>query len=457
MQRETPVTSERAAPRRGTPAPSRFGTRAGAPGASSDRQRGRRSPRGAARSERHASAALLLLLGTLAACARPVPPPAPVPTGTAFAPDGTLQARIDPRPTAHGLAWLGADVAASMPLGDGRAVWLFGDTLLGTVRIDCPDRAPYCDRVADDDAFIANSIGIMPAGGPIAFAWRQQDGEAAPVFRADAPDEILWPLAVVRLGDRLVIAANRHTRSAGLAPVGNTYLVVADARGPPARWTVTRHAVPGVVALDDPERALTWTTALVPDGPHLYVVGQRGVGFYARTVLARLALDQVGRDDWRPAPEYLLDADSAGTTWSRTLDVERLHEVVGLPGTTEATLERHPTLGWLTYRLAPFGDVIHQYSAAAIEGPWHDDGVAYRLPAPWSGQCHAPAPSCPGQGWIAYGVKSHPELAAPGSVVLTYNVNLLQEHGGASARLLRDVRGFYVPQVVTGSPLPARR
>jgi len=402
---------------------------------------------------------LALLVVLLAGCVRPspAPPPAPPTVSAPFGPDAAIQARIDPRPATSGLAWLGGDVAASVPLGDGRAVWLFGDTLLGSVQIDCPGNEDYCHRVADEDAFIANSVGVLPPDGPLAFHWRQQGETAGPIFRAPAADEIIWPLAVVRLGDRLLIAANLHTRTAGLTPVGNAYLMVADARGPPEHWVVTRHMAPGVLDLDDQQRALTWTTALVPADGWLYVFGQRGVGFYARTVLARLPLDTIGGAGWQLAPEYLLDVEGGGTTWSSALDVGRLHEVVGLPGTTEATVDRHPTFGWLTYRLAPFGSEIHQYSAQSLEGPWSDDGVAYTLPAPWSGPCRAPAPSCAGSGWIAYGVKSHPELAPPGWVVLTYNVNLLNDRGGSTARVLWDVPGFYVPHVVSGSPLPPRR
>jgi hypothetical protein len=402
-----------------------------------------------------AATAAFLVTALLTGCVRPAPTPPAVPR--VIAPDASLQRRLDPRPVAHGLAWLGGDVAASVPLDDGRSVWLYGDTLLGTLRTDCQDGEAYCDRVADEDVFIANSVGIMPPGGRVAFHWRREGGGAAPIFGPSERDEILWPLAVVRLGDHLLIAANRQMRTAGLRPVGNTYLLVEDARGPPEGWTVTRHAMPGVGALEDPREALTWTTALVPVGPDVYVVGQRGVGFYARTVLARMEREAITRPGWQPAPEYLLDAAPGQTTWSRVLDVARLHDVAGLPGTTEATIEQHPELGWLTFRLAPFGDAIRQYSASSLEGPWHDDGVAYTLPAPWRGPCHAPADACPGGGWIAYGVKSHPELAAPGEVVLTYNVNLMRDRGGDTAPVLRDVPGFYVPRVVSGPPLPSRR
>lgn len=54
-------------------------------------------------------------------------------------------------------------------------------------------------------------------------------------------------------------------------------------------------------------------------------------------------------------------------------------------------------------------------------------------------------------------MKSHPQLAPPGHVVLTYNVNLLDDRGGDSAGELREVPGFYVPRVVSGPPLAARR
>src|SRR5262245_17523327 len=93
--------------------------------------------------------------------------PAPVPS-PAESRATAVQALLDPRPGGSGLDWLGADVASSFALGGDRYVWIFGDTLLGAVRRDCPHGITYCGRAPLDDdpdrSMIANSVGVMRIG-----------------------------------------------------------------------------------------------------------------------------------------------------------------------------------------------------------------------------------------------------------------------------------------------------
>jgi hypothetical protein len=49
-----------------------------------------------------------------------------------------------------GQGWLGADIAYSIPLEDGRDLWIFGDTLYG------PERKV----VEDDPRMVRNSVGV---------------------------------------------------------------------------------------------------------------------------------------------------------------------------------------------------------------------------------------------------------------------------------------------------------
>src|SRR5207249_6485136 len=94
--------------------------------------------------------------------------------------------RSDPR-------WLGSDDAYSVPLGDDRTLWLFGDTFVdGSTRRDA--------------AFVRNSIGIQHGNDPtrasIEFGWgRARDGSFF-----EAPDGVwYWPLHGARIGGRLVL------------------------------------------------------------------------------------------------------------------------------------------------------------------------------------------------------------------------------------------------------------
>jgi len=53
-------------------------------------------------------------------------------------------------------------------------------------------------------------------------------------------------------------------------------------------------------------------------------------------------------------------------------------------------------------------------TAQTLTGPWSSH-VVYDLPERWS----------PEGDYFAYAVKAHPELAAEGEIVLTYNVNMI--------------------------------
>lgn len=378
-----------------------------------------------------------------------------------FAPDPVRQRLIDPQPASQGLSWLGGDVATSAPVAERRWIWLFGDTLLGTVSDHCASGVTYCDRSIDDDPFramIPNSVGVMVRNedgsfSPLAKFWRLEDGQPAPIFAAANPGEFLWPIAAVHVQRHLIVAANRHTRKRGLFALGNVVLRVDNPEASPDAWTYSRHPLPNVFDETTDSGPLTWSTALTVVADFLYVFGERGVGFEARTVLCRLALDDIATPDWEPAPEYLLQSAN-GLTWSARFDLGRLHALEGLPGTSEATIAFDDRFGWYTFQIPPLAFEIRLYTARDPIGPWRDRGVVYAIPPPWS-----PRPGCAGpqgcdvSGYAAYAVKAHPELAPAGGQVLSYNVNLDGTGQHTAELAIERVHGFYVPQIISRGPL----
>lgn len=401
-------------------------------------------------SSRHARAARVLAFAILAACRAPGPSQTPRPAGV---PDPALQRLLDPRPATPGPAWLGADVASSIPLADGRIVWIFGDTLLGSVRDDCPPPARYCDRdVREDEAdgMIASSLAIMrrgPGGAPLPIEpfWPRADGDAAPVLPALAPGEFLWPMAITRVGDTLVVSASRHTRASGLHSLGSVLLRVRNPGDPPAawRWEAAPVAESHPASAERPQ--LTWMTALVPDGDWIHVFGERAVPFASETLLARFRASDAHGADWTPRLEFLSDG---GRRWLPAYDPARAFTLPGLPGTTEATVHWDRRLGWCTFRIPPFAFEIRLYTAGALAGPWRDRGVVYQLPARWS----APRRPDGTPRYAAYAVKAHPWLGDGSDVVLTYNVNLLDGTYESAAAAAEREDAFYVPQVVRVAP-----
>lgn len=408
--------------------------------------------------------------------AGPVPPPASASraTGAAaaeaprLAPDAALQALLDPYPAEQGPSWLGGDVATSIRLAEDRWVWIFGDTLLGHVGDRCADGRPYCDRrVSDGDAgMISNSAGTMFRGTdgalwPVVKYWRTDPaGAPAPLFTAPG-EGFLWPLAGVRVGPVLLVAANRHTFASGLSPIGNVLVRVWNPDAPPDAWLYDVHELDGFRAATDTAPTLSWTTALVPHGDGLYVVGSRDAGPHARTVLARLDVHAVADRAWQPVLDYLHDAACAAPAWQRALDPARLHVIEGLPGTSEATIDAAPGVGWYSFQVPALHYEIRLYTADDLLGPWVDRGVAYELPDGWlatKGHCPdpqrvwaeangAPVPAECEPRFAAYAAKAHPELAPHGFAV-TYNVNTWGGGYEAAVHALETMPGFYVPQVV---------
>lgn len=416
--------------------------------------------------------ALLVLLFSLASACAPRMPAAPTWQGTPaeiphssdgsyFAPSEALQFLVDPYPAPEGPSWLGADVGTSIRVSEDRYIWIFGDTLLGAVRDHCPDDETYCDRKVDHGGerigMIRNTAGVSERGDDGSFRrvvkyWPTRDGDPHDTFASGVEGQFLWPLAGVRAGEPVLIVANRHTPESGLAPVGNVILRIANPDADPPDWKITRHELPNFRAFDGPAPSLVWTMAIVHLGRHAYIFGERGSAFDAETVLARVAVADVTAADWAPKPEYLMRTSEGDLQWSHDFEVDRLHVVRGLPGTSETTVNYDPAVGWYSYQLPPLDFDVYLYTAPDLEGPWRNSGVVYRLPAPWSTTrneaCPDGAITC--MEYIAYAVKAHPELAPPGGRVLTYNVNLGSGSLRGAELAAERVPGFYVPQMVVG-------
>jgi hypothetical protein len=394
------------------------------------------------------SSRLLVALGfaALGACGFPALPVAPPVT-----PAATIQRLVEPRPSGRAVDWLGGDVASSARLSAGRWAWIFGDTLLGRTRRDCPRGVSYCGRILENDeerAMIANSVAIMRIGsdgrpGPLEPYWRTIDGHPAPIFEADRPGEFLWPLALARTGRPLLVTASEHSRATGLFSLGSVLLCVENPDDVPTHWRYTRHVLPNTIRAGLGRAQLSWATALVPLGTHVYLFGERGTGPGSQTVLARFDVEQTATAAWEPALEYLV-GDARGLAWQRTFDAARLYPIPGLPGTSETTFHQAGDGRWRTYRIPPGTFEIRLYTASSLLGPWRDEGIVAGIPAPWSDATRSDG----SPRYAAYAVKAHPELGSADRPVLTYNVNVTD--GSFSSAVEEAVRepDFYVPRTL---------
>lgn len=92
--------------------------------------------------------------------------------------------------------WAGADTAGSLRLADGRVLWLYGDTWVGSVAADGT-------RVTE--AFVSNSVGVQH-GSCVEFLVSGGPGAWSPFFAADAdPTTHWWPAAAVEHRGRIYV------------------------------------------------------------------------------------------------------------------------------------------------------------------------------------------------------------------------------------------------------------
>jgi hypothetical protein len=320
----------------------------------------------ARRARRVRTASVVLALLVLGGC-RPDPPGPEVITCLPHDPAAAVdyQQAFDTRGV-----WAGGDIGASVDLGDGRVLWLFGDTFVDGL-----------GPLGQPGAMVRNSV-VVQQGRCFSLVNAGTPGHRRDALPAVAPGEWLWPSG----GVVDVLPAPTAARAAGTVRI--TALRMAAAPGPPGwNWRVTGVAVVSlrtedlavVAATPAPitqDGAVQWGGGTFAAGPWVYVYGwRRDHQVVARTTVAGMATEPwevLGAGGWTtdreravqpviaPAPAaqfwvvpyaggYLasakraeMDSHDVSTWWGPTpVGPFRL---VGQAGTTEGTGSP-----WITY------------------------------------------------------------------------------------------------------------
>jgi hypothetical protein len=271
--------------------------------------------------------------------------------------------------------WLGADGAYTIDLGDGRVLWLFGDSFVAT--------SPALVR--SESTMVRNSVAVMtghdPATATMQLAWR--DGSPPTSFFPEDGDHWFWPNDGVREPDGTLVvflSEVRATPNQGLGFAGAGYRAVSmDPSGPPGQWQLA--PVPTTPAPFDATANVTCTAV---DGNELVAVFSGG--HLARWPLGTLDLSA---PQWSPA-------------------------VVIPDASSECSLQRVND-HWVYVQSRGFGaTTIAVRTATRLDGPWSDPVDVFTPP-------ESAAPNA-----FVYAGKGHPTLAThePGAnLVITYADN----------------------------------
>jgi hypothetical protein len=293
----------------------------------------------------------------------------------------------------------GGDVGASAELQDGRALWLFGDTLR--------------DEGTPGGLFVRNSMIVVEEG-----CLRLVVPESGGAILADRGDGVgYWPMSVVvlsRPGYDLVTVTLQRVRTTDPGdPFGFEGLGAAV-----ASVVVPLGGTPQVLSVvdagpDDPDPARpVWGAATTVDGEwaHLYGTSRPadaalGTGFAVR--VARTRVEDVAR----PSTWRYWD----GASW--VTDPDAAVELIGAEDGTSQTFSVFPYAGgWaaLSKRDEVFGQDVVVWTAPTPTGPFAAAPAVAQLP------------SDAVTGTVRYMPLAHPWLLPrPGTMVVSFSQNRL--------------------------------
>jgi hypothetical protein len=277
----------------------------------------------------------------------------------------------------RGDGWTGGDGTYSVLLPDGRTVWLFGDSFLGTINSD-GTRAP--------GPLIHNAL-VVQDGTSLTTLYTGTPDDPSAFFNPPVPDEWYWPGDGTVSGDHLYIFLSTFHQAApgmwGFEYAGRDDLAILSLPDLTLARIVTVSQDPGVID----------GVAILETADTTYIYGvEKEFAHVARAAPGNLA------GPW----EYF-----DGTGW--TPDPQRSARLLG------GVSNQFSVIAWQgRYRLITqqpvFSPQIVIYEADQPVGPWHGARLVYRTPES-------------GERLFTYNAVAHPQFTQDGELLISYNVN----------------------------------
>lgn len=299
---------------------------------------------------------------------------------------------------------LGLDGAYSLPMGSGRSLWIFGDTLIGSY-------AANGDRVIT--GFPPNTAAVVSDSDWVTgFSRASFVGQGTPgaVIHSSSPQRRIWPLDLVRVeGQSWMYFVEIEPKGKGPLDFEVSGYGVAPARTESLEAFENRGFLwPGT--------APSFGTSVLAYEGHLYCFSGGG-----ETKLARMPL---GRPDEVTRYTYWAGDGAWASDWK---------QAVPLPGSgPEMSVRYNPYLAsFVMIYTPPFARTVEARFAPKPWGPWSAPVKVIE------GQPQGDAAA------MFYGAKQHVELDSEGGrqIVVTYNTN-------APETLLASRPDLYWPHLV---------
>jgi hypothetical protein len=306
------------------------------------------------------------------------------------------------------LGWQGADAAYSVPLPDGRDVWIFGDTLYG------PERRV----VGQTPQMVHNSLGISTCEDG---QWHLRyvikhdaSGNAQSYFSPADPAHWYWAMdGFYANGDLWVtLLCIRHPSKPAPAgfdfeTCGSDLAQVSHLERDPQQWQVTIHKL-----VPDGVGAYPSAAAVVNDGyVYLFALYETGT---RPLLVTRIPSNKLSE------PSANLQYLAADETWKPGFDPAKA-KIVMQHGSSELSIRYHPTLKkWLAVMVDPalFSGKVIVRTAPTLAGPWTEGNVIYEIPEMQPGPTRDKNVFC-------YAGKEHPELETGADLLFSYVCNTM--------------------------------
>ncbi|GAB3111523.1 hypothetical protein GCM10027055_12290 [Janibacter alkaliphilus] len=286
----------------------------------------------------------------------------------------------------RGPGWIAGDSAYSVALPDGRTLWLFSDSFVGTVdRWDAP---------AQDTAMVHNALVLERDDGTLDTRTSTRDGRPHAFFPDPSDQDYYWVQDGVVDGDELVVtlARTQALPDQGFAWTGSA---------------IARVSLPDLelleIAATPADRGIAWGAGLLQEEGTTFVYGVRDDGATGRSLhLARVPAGALtDRDRWRYWDgSGWADQESAAATITTGV----ANELSVSPVEDGYVLISQQGDGI-------FSPEIRAWTACSPTGPWGEPSTVYETPESGRGR------------HVSYNAHAHPQLSDDGELLVSYNVN----------------------------------
>jgi len=323
-----------------------------------------------------------------------------------------------------GVGWTGGDSTYSVPLPDGRVVWMFSDTFLGQVE-------PNHGR-SNFTPMIHNSF-VVQDGEALTTLHGDNNGRPMSLIPTEGNDRLgsYWVADGTVEGDRLHVFVNRF------AILGVTFQQVANDVAtftlPDLRLEKISPSPGAYIPCLQCGSPINWGIGILETEAYTYVYGSDEPPLAKHLHVARVPSGRLLEGPW----EYWT---GRGWTTDALASARILDRVSG-----EVSVVRTRTGYRLVAQDTGILPEIYAYTAPDPWGPWTNKTLLFRT---------TDFPHDPVNGSrITYNAHEHPHLATETSTVVTYNMN-----STSSAELYGDVHVYrprfkVVPHPPGGPPL----